>query len=73
MARRRFASAMTKKKIDLLLTDAVLPHGNSGPELAAALSKKWRQMKVLMMTGYAEGDDRPDYSLIQKPHPNHGS
>ena len=62
-----------EEKFDLLLTDVVLPDGNSGPELAAALAKKWRQMKVLMMTGYAEsqilpaGDDRPDYSLIQKP------
>jgi DNA-binding NtrC family response regulator len=59
--------------IDLLLTDVVLPHGNSGPDLAAALAKQWRQMKVLMMTGYAEShilrptnqDLKPP--LIQKP------
>jgi len=61
------------EKIDLLLTDVVLPHGNSGPELAKALSEKWREMKVLMMTGYAEsqiapaGDGRPQFPLIQKP------
>jgi len=62
-----------EKKIDLLLTDVVLPNGNSGPDLAAALSEKWRQMKVLMMTGYAENeilrtiDDELKHTLIQKP------
>ena len=59
--------------IDLLLTDVVLPHGNSGPDLTEALSRKWQQMKVLMMTGYAENDflrttdDAPIHPLIQKP------
>jgi DNA-binding NtrC family response regulator len=45
-----------KESIDLLLTDVVLPHGNNGPDLADALSRKWQQMKVLMMAGYAEHD-----------------
>jgi CheY-like chemotaxis protein len=59
--------------IDLLLTDVVLPHGNSGPNLAETLCEKWRQMKVLMMTGYAENellrslDNELKYPVIHKP------
>jgi signal transduction histidine kinase len=59
--------------IDLLLTDVVLPGGNNGPDLAEALSRKWRDMKILLMTGYAERDvlhntdDVLKYPLIQKP------
>jgi DNA-binding NtrC family response regulator len=57
----------------LLLTDVVLPGGNNGPDLAEALSRKWRDMKILLMTGYAErdvlhnNDDVLKYPLIQKP------
>ncbi|MGQ9618777.1 MAG: PAS domain S-box protein [Candidatus Aminicenantia bacterium] len=38
-------------KIDLLLTDVVLP-GTSGPEIARELAEKFPEMKVLFMSGY---------------------
>lgn len=40
--------------IDLLLTDVVLPHGMSGPALAAAVRVKIPGIRVLFMSGYAE-------------------
>jgi len=39
--------------IDLLLTDVVLP-GENGPALAARLRRASPQLKVLLITGYAE-------------------
>jgi DNA-binding NtrC family response regulator len=42
--------------IDLVLTDVVLPRGTTGPEIAAHVKAKSADTKVLLMTGYAEGD-----------------
>jgi hypothetical protein len=59
-------------QIDLLLTDVVMPGGN-GADLAARLSVLRPAMKILMMTGYAQGsiDDRRGLKdgivLIEKP------
>lgn len=43
------------RKIDILLTDMLLPE-LSGYDLAIALRHKFPEMKVIMMTGYVEGD-----------------
>jgi len=59
--------------IDLLLTDVVLPNGTSGHDLAKTLVGKHPELKVLMMSGYAEeqilkstnGELR--FPLINKP------
>jgi two-component system cell cycle sensor histidine kinase/response regulator CckA len=58
-------------KIDLLLTDVVMPHG-TGPDLAASLRKQRPEIAVLFMSGYAE--DRidveiDDFSFLAKPFP----
>lgn len=50
-----FAKTRTHKGVlDLLLTDIVLP-GKKGPEIAADLKKRHDKMKVLFMSGYANG------------------
>jgi two-component system cell cycle sensor histidine kinase/response regulator CckA len=43
----------TRASIDLLLTDVVLP-GMEGPELAALLTAKRPDVKVLLVSGYAD-------------------
>lgn len=69
------ALAMAEKAggaIDLLLTDVVMPD-IAGPELAELLVSIWPGVRVVYMSGYAEGDkvraemeDR-ETSFLQKP------
>lgn len=49
MARLRDAPA-----IDLLISDVILPHGSNGREIAAAVTRRQPQARVLFMSGYAE-------------------
>ena len=59
--------------IDVLLSDIVLPNGQSGPKIAAQAMTRRPGIKVLLMTGYADewlkplGDDLSRYSRLQKP------
>lgn len=63
------------EKIDLLLSDVVLLHGRNGLDLAEGISRKWADMKVLLMTGYAKVDELQDengelgFPVIEKPFP----
>ena len=56
-------------KVDLLLTDVVMPN-ISGPELVRIGRERWPNIRVLFMSGYADDDledlDR-DAGFIQKP------
>lgn len=56
-------------KIDLLLTDVVMP-GMSGPELVRLVRARWPKVRVLYMSGYADDEiedlDR-DAGFLQKP------
>jgi two-component system cell cycle sensor histidine kinase/response regulator CckA len=58
-----------KGKIDLLLTDVVMP-GMSGPELVRLVRARWPEIRVLYMSGYADDEiedlDR-DAGFLQKP------
>lgn len=59
-------------RIDLLLTDVVMPE-LSGPELVRRLKVKFPRIRVLYMSGYATnaimhyGVPDPGISLLQKP------
>lgn len=60
--------------IDVLLSDIVLPNGQSGPKIAAQAMTRRPGIKVLLMTGYADerlkplGDDLLSrYSQLQNP------
>ncbi|MEW5877734.1 MAG: ATP-binding protein [Acidobacteriota bacterium] len=57
---------------DVLLTDFLLP-GASGAQLAAGLVERWPQLKVIVMSGYAEDQvfkeqvSRGQVHFLQKP------
>ena len=63
-----------KGKIDLLLTDMVMPEGMSGRELAQELKARKPELKVIYTSGYssdvmgAEAELR-DVKFLQKPYP----
>jgi PAS domain S-box-containing protein len=55
--------------VDLLLTDVIMP-GMSGPELGRLAKKRWPNIRVLYMSGYADEDIRElngDFAFLQKP------
>ncbi len=60
------------QKIDLMLTDVVMPHV-SGPQLAAAVRRVRPELKVVYMSGYPrdkfekEGFQTDIIHFIQKP------
>jgi signal transduction histidine kinase/CheY-like chemotaxis protein/HAMP domain-containing protein len=61
-------------KIDLLLTDMVMPEGVSGVELAERLVTVAPELKVIYMSGYTADEvspellERTNASFIQKPY-----
>jgi two-component system, cell cycle sensor histidine kinase and response regulator CckA len=61
-------------KIDLLLTDMVMPEGMSGRELAQELKSRKPELKVIYTSGYSSdvmGEDAElrDVKFLQKPYP----
>ena len=65
-------SARWQQEIDLLLTDVVMP-GMTGPELVKRLRASRPSIKVLFVSGYAEGEEltaggaERGYALLSKP------
>jgi PAS domain S-box-containing protein len=61
-------------KIDLVLSDIVMPGGMNGRQLADELAKRWPTLKVLFTSGYAEdvimhhGRLDPGVHLLSKPY-----
>jgi signal transduction histidine kinase len=61
-------------KVDLLLTDMVMPEGVSGVELATSLVTESPRLKVIYMSGYTADEvnadllERTNASFIQKPY-----
>jgi PAS domain S-box-containing protein len=66
------AAAENRGRIDLLLTDVVMPH-MQGPELAAKIAESHPDIRVIYMSGYAQpilgakGTLAPGIDLIDKP------
>jgi len=63
-----------QSRIDLLLTDLVMPHGVSGQALAQQLQSDRPNLKVIYSSGYScdlFGDDsflNPETNFLQKPY-----
>ena len=66
------ASADSARRVDLLMTDVVLP-GSSGPKLADRLAASRPEVKALFVSGYTadvlvHGDlHRSDFAFLSKP------
>ena len=64
--------AAARTPIHILLTDVVMPQ-MTGPALAEHLRRQWPELRVLFMSGYAEGSVLPTFlaqpgtGFIQKP------
>jgi CheY-like chemotaxis protein len=72
-AQAALAALATAPKVDLLLTDVVLPDGMSGPALVAAIHQERTDLKVVYMSGYTQdaivhqGRLDPGVELLSKP------
>lgn len=55
----------SKRPVDLLLTDMVMPGGMTGSDLAAQLSKRSPHLKVIYTSGYSDGMAGKDISLLE--------
>ncbi|MBV6468389.1 MAG: Blue-light-activated protein [Nitrospirae bacterium] len=59
-------------RFSILVTDVVMPH-MTGPAVAERLRRQWPHLRVLFMSGYAEGSVLPTFlsepgtGFIQKP------
>lgn len=60
------ALAVAEGRVDMLLTDVVMP-GVSGPVLAQRLRAEWPSLPVLYLTGYGDGLDASDAPVLRKP------
>ena len=54
-----------REKIDLLLTDMVMPDGISGRELAERLQQQSSELKVIYTSGYSPGMAGKDLALLE--------
>ncbi len=52
------ATLQASSRIDLLLSDVVLPGGMSGPDLAERVTDRYPGIKVLFMSGYPDARHR---------------
>ncbi len=63
-------------RIDLLLSDVVLPGGVNGPDLAAQVADRYPGIKVLFISGYPDARHRrgpllENTELLGKPFGKH--
>jgi CheY-like chemotaxis protein len=55
-----------QRRVDLLLTDMVMPGGIMGSELARRLARECPQLKVIYTSGYSPGMAGKDISLFER-------
>ncbi|MBK8478415.1 MAG: PAS domain S-box protein [Opitutaceae bacterium] len=54
-------------RIDLVLSDVVMPGGIGGPQLAEQVAIRWPSVPVLLMSGYARELEDTGTPILQKP------
>jgi CheY-like chemotaxis protein len=60
-------SRLEAETFDLLVTDHLMP-GMSGAELARTARERWPNLRLLIISGYADVDDiAPDLPRLSKP------
>lgn len=69
---RAAAPMLERESIDLLVSDVVMPGGMSGLDLAEEVRRRYRNLPILLTTGYAEAINRvaaqgQKFELLQKP------
>jgi two-component system NtrC family sensor kinase len=70
-ARAALAVLQTESKIDLVISDIVMPGGMSGLDLADAIREKFPGLPVVLTTGYsasAQDAVREGIDVLQKPY-----
>ncbi|QJR37694.1 hybrid sensor histidine kinase/response regulator [Gemmatimonas groenlandica] len=61
------------ERVDLVLTDVVMPNAMSGPELAREIAVRWPELRVIYMSGYTadflsrDAESGLSHQLLQKP------
>jgi CheY-like chemotaxis protein len=57
----------SRPDIGLLFSDCRMPR-MTGPELAAVASRRWPELRIVLVTGYVSADDVKDWPLLWKPY-----
>ena len=66
----RAAALLEQRSFDALVSDVVMPGGMDGVALANAATKRWPQIAVVLVSGYADtlpGGGIDQYRLLDKP------
>ncbi|WAJ29996.1 response regulator [Antarcticirhabdus aurantiaca] len=57
----------SRSDIGLLFSDCRMPR-MTGPELAAVASRRWPNLRIVLVTGYVSAEDVKDWPLLWKPY-----
>ncbi|MET0981874.1 MAG: PAS domain S-box protein [Telluria sp.] len=65
---------LTSRKVDILFTDIIMPHGMNGIELATYAREHYPEVKIILASGYPlpalklEDTNLEDFAFVNKPY-----